>query len=501
VTTTVDAAASGSAGPDPDATYRLLIGGEWVDGANGTYPIVNPATEQVVGHAPDAGAADAEAAARAAADAFPAWSRTSPDERAAILARAADLLDQRFGDLVPLVQAETGATLRVTRQMQVPQAAARFRRYSQGIAQELEIAIPPGVMPTTALGAGGIMGGVARRAPVGVVAAITSYNFPLTNTAGKVGPALAMGNTVVVKPAPQDPLAIVALGEVFAEAGLPPGVLNVLVGQGAEAAEALVASPLVDMVSFTGSTSVGQRIGAVAGGGMKRLLLELGGKGAAVVFDDADVASTVAAISSVWGFHSGQICTAPTRVIAQRGVYDQLVSGLAVAANRLKTGDPLEKDTVVGPLITDLHRGRVEGYIASGRDQGATVVAGGDRPDLERGWYVPPTLLADCRIDMTVAQEEIFGPVVVVIPFDDDDEAVALANGTAFGLYDYVFSGDSSRAYAVAQQLRTGNVGINTVQRNHETPFGGFKMSGVGRDGGRFGLHAYSELQSIVWPG
>jgi acyl-CoA reductase-like NAD-dependent aldehyde dehydrogenase len=501
VTTTVSANDAGAAGPDPDATYHLLIGGERVAGGNGTYEIVNPATEQVVGHAPDASAADAEAAARAAADAFPAWSRTSPGERGAILARAADLLDQRYPELVSLVQAETGATMRVTRQMQVPQAAARFRRYSQGIAQELEIPLPPGVMPATALGAGGIMGGVARRAPVGVVAAITSYNFPLTNTAGKVGPALAMGNTVVVKPAPQDPLAIIHLGEVFTEAGLPPGVLNVLVGQGAEAAEALVASPHVDMISFTGSTSVGQRIGAVAGGGMKRLLLELGGKGAGIVFDDADLKSTVAAISSVWAFHSGQICTAPTRVIAQRGIYDQLVSGLGAAAGYLKTGDPLEKDTVVGPLITEVHRGRVEGYIASGRDQGATVVAGGERPDLDTGWYVPPTLLADCRIDMTVAQEEIFGPVVVVIPFDDEDEAVDMANGTAFGLYDYVFSGDSARAYAVAQQLRTGNVGINTVQRNHETPFGGFKMSGVGRDGGRFGFHAYSELQSIVWPG
>jgi acyl-CoA reductase-like NAD-dependent aldehyde dehydrogenase len=502
VTTAVTDGPASGAGPDPDATYRLLIGGDWVDGANGTYPIVNPATEQVVGHAPNAGARDAEAAAAAAADAFPAWSRTPPDERAAILARAADILDRRFAELVPLVQAETGATLRVTKQMQVPQAAARFRRYAQGIAQELEIALPPGVMPTTALGPGGIMGGVARRAPVGVVAAITSYNFPLTNTAGKVGPALAMGNTIVVKPAPQDPLAIVALGEVFTEAGLPPGVLNVIVGDGAEAAEALVASPHVDMISFTGSTTIGQRIGEVAGGGMKRLLLELGGKGAAVVFDDADLKTAIGAISSVWAFHSGQICTAPTRVIAQRGVYDQLVSGLSAAAGHMKVGDPLESGTVVGPLITEVHRGRVEGYIDSGRDQGATVVAGGERPaDLEHGWYVPATLLADCRIDMKVAQEEIFGPVVVVIPFDDEDEAVALANATPFGLYDYVFSGDTGRAYGVAQQLRTGNVGINTVQRNHETPFGGFKMSGVGRDGGRFGFHAYSELQSIVWPG
>ena len=240
--------------PDPAASYRLLIGGEWVDGGDGTYAIVNPATEQVVGHAPDASAADAEAAAEAAAAAFPAWSRTTPEQRAGLLNRAADLLDERYAELVPLVQAETGATLRVTKKMQVPQAGARFRRYAQGIDEELEIPMRPGLMPTTALAPGGIIGGVARRAPVGVVACITSYNFPMTNMAGKLGPALAMGNTVVVKPAPQDPLAIVRLGEVFDEAGFPPGVVNIVVGAGSEAAEALVASPHVDMVSFTGST-------------------------------------------------------------------------------------------------------------------------------------------------------------------------------------------------------------------------------------------------------
>jgi acyl-CoA reductase-like NAD-dependent aldehyde dehydrogenase len=492
---------AGAVGPDPDATYHLLIGGERVAGGNGTYDIVNPSTEQVIGHAPDASAADAQSAAEAAAAAFPAWSRTSPDERAAILDRAADLLERHYDELVPLVQAETGATLRVAKQMQVPQAATRFRYYARGIDQELVIPTAPRVMPTTALAPGGIISGVARRAPVGVVAAISSYNFPLTNTAGKVGPALAMGNTVVVKPAPQDPLAILRLGEVFAEAGLPPGVLNVIVGEGSEAAEALVASPQVDMISFTGSTSVGQRIGEVAGRGMKRLLMELGGKGAGIVFDDADLKTTIGALASVWAFHSGQICTAPTRVIAQRGIYDQLVESLAAAAGRLKVGDPLEPDTVVGPVITGVHRGRIEGYVQAGRDAGAEVVAGGTRPALERGFYVAPTLLADCRIDMKVAQEEIFGPVVVVIPFDDEDEAVALANATDFGLFDYVFSADTARAYAVAQQLRTGSVGINTVQQYDELPFGGFKMSGVGRDRGRYGFHAYSELQSIVWSG
>lgn len=486
---------------DPDAEYRLLIGGEWVPASGGTYPIVNPSTEDVVGQAPNATAADAEAAAGAAAAAFEGWSRTKPEDRAALLTRAADLLDQRYADLVPLVQAETGATLRVAKQMQVPMAAVRFRRYAQGIADELDIPIPPGIMPTTALAPGGIVGGMARRAPVGVVACITSYNFPLTNMAGKLGPALAMGNTVVVKPAPQDPLGIVELGKVFDEAGFPPGVVNIVVSQGAEAAEALVASPHVDMISFTGSTTVGCRIAEVAGRDMKRLLMELGGKGAAIVFDDADLRTAVTGITSTWAFHSGQICTAPTRVLAQRGIYDQLVEALAKASARFPVGDPLDDGTVLGPVISGVHRDRVEGYVSGAVEQGATAVVGGSRPERETGFFVAPTLLADCRPDMTAVQQEIFGPVVVVVPFDDEQEAAALANSTEFGLYDYVFSGDSAKAWKTAKKLRTGNVGINTVQRNHETPFGGFKKSGVGRDGGRFGFHAYSEMQSIVWAG
>ncbi len=486
---------------DVDAPYRLLIGGERVEAGDGTYDIVNPATEQVVGHAPNASVADAEAAAAAAAAAFPAWSRTEPEHRAELLNRAADLLEKRYAELIPLVQAETGATLRVTKQMQVPMAAVRLRRYARGIREELEIPLPPNVVGASALAPGGIIGGLARRAPAGVVVCITSYNFPLTNMSGKVGPALAMGNTIIIKPAPQDPLGVVAMGEVFDEAGFPPGVVNVITSEGPAPAEALVASPHTDMVSFTGSTGVGQRIGTVAGHDMKRLLLELGGKGACIVYDDADLKTAITGITSVWAFHSGQICTAPTRVIAQRGIYDQLVAGLSAAAGHLKVGDPLERDTVLGPVITGVHRDRVEGYIASGRDEGGTVVTGGERPDVDAGYYVAPTLIADCRPGMRVVDEEIFGPVIVVVPFDDADEAVAIANGGDFGLYDYVFSTDSAKAYDTARQLRTGNVGINTVQRNHETPFGGFKLSGVGRDGGRFGFHAYSELQSIVWPG
>jgi acyl-CoA reductase-like NAD-dependent aldehyde dehydrogenase len=234
---------------------------------------------------------------------------------------------------------------------------------------------------------------------------------------------------------------------------------------------------------------------------MKRLLLELGGKGAAIVFDDADLKNAIGTIASVWAFHSGQICTAPTRVIVQRGVYDHVLAGLQAAAGRLKVGDPLAPDTVVGPVISAAQRDRIESYVALGREEGGTVLAGGERPDFDRGFWVAPTLIADAKPGMRVVQEEIFGPVVVVLPFDDDDEGIAIANGTEFGLNDYVFSGDTARALRAARRLRSGSVALNTAQQSPEAPFGGFKQSGVGRDRGSFAMYAYSELQSIVWPG
>ncbi|MGI8662999.1 MAG: aldehyde dehydrogenase family protein [Acidimicrobiales bacterium] len=481
--------------------YQLLIGGERVDGASGTYDIVNPATETVVGQAPEASVEQARQATDAAAEAFGAWSRTKPEHRAELLNKAGDILRERIDELIPLVQAETGATMRVASTMQVPTCVERMRRYAKGAVEPRETALAPSEMPTTALAPGGLIGAVAVRQPVGVVACITPYNFPIVNMAGKIGPALAMGNTVVVKPAPQDPLAVLRFGEVLDQAGFPPGVVNIVVGSGAGVGEAIVASPSVDMISFTGSTVVGQRIGEVAGRGMKRQLMELGGKGAGVVFDDANLKVAIGTITSAWAFHSGQICTAPTRVIVQRGVYDQVVARLGAAAVRFKVGDPLESDTVLGPVISAVQRDRIEALVQSGIEEGGELVAGGARPDMAAGFYVAPTLIAACKQGMRAVQEEFFGPVVVVLPFDDEDEAIALANSTEFGLYDYVFTGDSARGMRVARQLRSGNVGINTAQRNHEAPFGGFKQSGVGRDGGTYGLHAYSELQSIIWPG
>lgn len=490
---------------------RLFIGGEWVAPARGHHEVINPATEEVVGHAPEAGrdqVRDAVAAARAA---FGPWSRTAPEVRARVLDHTARVIRRNAARYAELARAESGATTGTARAMQVGVAQARFARYARGALEPVETGLLPQISEAGPFGKAGVVGALAARRPVGVVTCITSYNNPWANPAGKVAPALAMGNTVVVKPAPQDPLSVYrmaeALQEALTEAGAPPGVVNVVSGARTEVGEAAVADPDVDMVSFTGSTAVGRRIAEECGRGMKRQLMELGGKGAAVVFDDLDDAgldAAVAGIGTTFSFYSGQICTAPTRVIAQRGIYPRLVERLARYAAALPIGDPAAPGTVVGPVISAAHRDRVEAYVALGRKEGARLVTGGVRPERERGFYVAPTLLADCTPDMRVVREEIFGPVVVVVPFDDPDPeeaAVALANDSDYGLVDYVWSGDVARAFRVAGRLRAGGVGVNTVARNMEAPFGGFKRSGVGRDVGSYALHAYSEWQSVVWPG
>jgi acyl-CoA reductase-like NAD-dependent aldehyde dehydrogenase len=477
---------------------RLYVGGEWIEPDGGHYEVLNPATEAVVGHAPEASVAQAREAARAARAALPAWAATPPEERGAILDRAADLLVQQ-ADLPGLVAAESGTSLAIAGMMHVGATWARFKRYAKAAVEPVERALAPQLFDTTLMGPAGIYAALEVRHPVGVVTCITSYNNPLANTAGKVAPALAMGNTLLVKPAPQDPLAVHRLAQALADAGLPPGVLNVITGSGVDVGEAVVAAPEVDMISFTGSSAVGRRIAEVAGRHMKRQLMELGGKGAAVVLDDADLDAVVAAVETVWTFYAGQICTAPTRVIADRRVYGELVERLASRARELVVGDPADPGTDVGPVISAVQRDRVESLLRRGRDEGATVAAGGARPDTGKGFFVAPTLLSDCTNDMVVAREEFFGPVVVAIPFDGDDEAVALANDSDFGLMDYVFSTDSPRAFRLARRLEAGGVGINTIVQHGDAPFGGFKQSGVGRDRGITGLHAYSELQSLVW--
>ena len=289
------------------------------------------------------------------------------------------------------------------------------------------------------------------------------------------------------------------LVRILNEVGFPPGVVNLVNGNTPASSAALVEATDVDCVSFTGSTQVGVTIAEKAARTMKRSLLELGGKGACVVFDDADVKAAVGCIGSTWSFHSGQICTAPTRAVVHRSVFDQVRDGLVQMAGFLPVGDPTDPKTVIGPVISAAQRGRIEAHVESAREDGAEVVIGGERPpDLPRGFYVAPTLVTGDN-SMRVAREEIFGPVITMIPFDDEEEGIAIANDTEFGLYDYVFSKDGARALRVAKLLQAGHVGINTAQRNHDAPFGGFKMSGWGRDGGDYGLLAYTEPQAIIW--
>lgn len=480
--------------------YRLIIDGERVDGADGSYEIVNPATEEVIALAPQASADQAADAVRAARQAFASWSATSPEERAELLDRVAMLIERDRDELVELTIQETGGTRRTCTNIQVPHAAVRFRRYARGALEPTITPLPPSIADASALGPAAVTNALAQRLPVGVVSAITSYNFPLVNMAGKIGPALAAGNTVVVKPAPQDPLGVLRLVELCREAGFPPGVVNAITTTNLAPAETLTTDVDVDMVSFTGSTAVGQAIAEAGGRTMKRLLLELGGKGACLVFDDADLGAATSGIASVWGFHSGQICTAPTRVLAHRSIHDQLVENLSAVPSFLTVGDPQDEATLVGPLISAAQRDRVMGHIRGGIDEGGEVAVGGDRPDIATGFFVNPTLVVGCTNDMTISREEIFGPVVVVIPFDDEDEAVAIANDSDYGLYDYIYTASTPRALRLAPRLRAGNVAVNTLGRNPETPFGGFKQSGIGRDGGSYGLAAYSELQSVVWP-
>lgn len=482
---------------DKDREWRLLIAGEWVEPELGTYEIIDPHTTQVMGHAPEASVAQAEAAASAARHASSAWKGLSRGERCDHLSRLADVLEADSPAWVSLVRAETGATAKIAATLQVGGPFIdRFRYYSRPI--NLDEALPPIPQGQTGLGPAGLVSAMVHRQPVGVVAAITPYNFPLTNVAGKIAPALAAGNTVVIKPAPQDPLGILMLGEAVKKAGLPDGVVNIITGSGPEAPAALVASRDVDMISFTGSSPVGTQIMRDGAPTMKRLLMELGGKGALVMTEDADVNAACQAIASVWGFHSGQICTAPTRVICHRSIYDKTVETLKMFAGFMKVGDPTADDTIVGPVITEAHRDRVEGFVDAGVAAGATLVCGGQRPDLP-GYFVAPTLLADCTPDMHVVREEAFGPVVVIMPHDGDDEAVALANQSDYGLFSYVYAGDMKRAYAIGKRLESGNVGLNSIQPHMEAPFGGFKMSGIGRDRGKWGIGAYTEIQSLSW--
>jgi acyl-CoA reductase-like NAD-dependent aldehyde dehydrogenase len=480
---------------------KVLIGGEWISAAGGTYDIINPATEEVAGRAPQCSLEQVAAAARAARKAFldGPWPRMSGGERGALLAQAAAKFRAEMGPLVELTIAETGALQPIAERLQVGEVVARLEKYADLAREPALEPLPPLERPGVAGSNATLASGVVVREPVGVVACISPFNFPLTNCAGKIGPALACGNTVVVKPPPLDPLGIAELARIVGSV-LPPGVINFVCGSGPEIGEALTVSPDVDMISFTGSSLVGRKIEEAAGRTLKRTLMELGGKSANVVFADADLAKALGTAMSVWTFHSGQICIAPTRLLVEDSIYDELTARMAAAGARLKIGDPHEPGVVVGPLVSRTQRERVERYVEIGRKEGAKVACGGKRPDSpKRGFYYEPTLFTDATNDMTIAREEIFGPVITAIRFKDEADAIRIANDSEFGLYGYVWTGDTSRGLRVARAMRTGTVQINGSPPNPDAPFGGFKMSGIGRDGGRFALATYSELKYVGW--
>ncbi len=473
---------------------RFFIGGDWVPAAKDeTVAVISPSTEEVVGEVPLASPEDIDRAVDAARAAFEAgeWPRMDPHDRARVLARAAERLRDRTHDIVEVTTDEMGCAISQAPAAQTGLVGPVFDYYAQLLETfEFERTV------TTADRAS-----VVTSLPVGVVAAIIPWNAPVTLASWKAAPALAAGCTVVLKPAPEAPLSNFILAEALADAGVPPGVVNV-VPAGREVGEHLVTHPGTDKVAFTGSTAAGKRIMSLCGDQMKRVSLELGGKSAAVVLDDADLSSVIPRVVG-GGMHlSGQVCGAHTRVLVPRSRYDEAVEIAVVAAGAIAVGDPHDPATVVGPLVAERQRARVEGYIALAVEEGARVAGGGTRPaHLPKGWYVSPTILADVSNHMRVAREEIFGPVLCFIPHDGDDDALRLANDSSYGLAGGVWSADPGRALGVARRLRTGSAAVNGHYPPFPiVPFGGFKESGMGRELGPEGLSNFLEPRSIGLP-
>ncbi|NMO56923.1 aldehyde dehydrogenase family protein [Actinoplanes sp. TBRC 11911] len=449
-----------------------------------TLPVVNPATGDLVAETPAGTPEDVDKAVAAARAAFPAWAATSPAERIAVVRRLAAELQARTERIATAITAEMGAPTTLSR---AAQAA-----FPVLVAESMA-----GVAETFAWSER-IGTSLVVHEPIGVVGAITPWNFPLQQMMSKVAPALLAGNTVVAKPAEGAPLTIGILAEAAKEAGLPDGVLNVVYGEGPVVGEAIAAHPDVDMVSFTGSTRAGRRIGAVAAVTVKRVTLELGGKGAHVLLDDADFATAVAQSLGHVFINGGQVCGSWPRLLVPAGRQDEVV-GLAVeAARTYVVGDPRDETTGIGPMASEAHRERVEAYIQRGIADGATLVYGGPgRPEgWDKGAYVRPTIFADVDPGSVIAQEEIFGPVLTIIPYADEDEAVAIANATVYGLTSGV-SGEPEHALAVARRLRAGQVDVNGGDWNPLAPFGGYKQSGNGREFGRDGLREFVETKAI----
>lgn len=483
-----------------DLTYRLFIDGDWTDSeSDGSVAVINPATEGVIGQVAQATRGDVVRAIRAARNAFDdgPWPLMSPRERSTILVRMAEVMERRRDELIDLSIREAGSVRALAETLQVDVPIAHFRDTADRVL--LSFAFEQPMLPTIGAGLGQ---GVIHREPAGVAALISAYNFPLFLNLFKLAPALAAGCTVVLKPAPTTPLEAFIIGEFAQEAGLPPGVLNVVTGD-IEAGRELTTNPMVDIVSFTGSDEVGRLVANQASSTLKKVVLELGGKSANVICEDANLDKVVPSVLFHTLAHAGQGCALLTRTLVHRSRYDELVGMLAAGLAHVKVGDPADPSTMMGPLISAAQRDKVEKLIAIGLEEGAQVAFGGGRPaGVDKGFFVEPTLLTGVHNDMAVAQKEFFGPVNVVIPFDDDAEAIRLANASDYGLAGGVWANDPARAYAIAKRIRAGNVAVNGGGGglSPHGPFGGLKQSGLGRERGTFGLEEFLEYKTVDWP-
>jgi aldehyde dehydrogenase (NAD+) len=475
-------------------TKRMLIGGKWLEAASGkTFETRNPATGELLANVAEGDAEDIDRAVAAAREAFNGpWSKVKPAQRQVILIRLADLVEQNIEELAALDTLDMGAPITRTRNNR--NRAVGMLRFYAGMATALHGETIDNSLP-------GEFVSFTLKEPVGVVGAIIPWNAPLSSSIWKLGPVLATGCTVVLKPAEEAPLTALRLGELCLEAGVPPGVVNVVPGYGETAGAALASHPDVDKVAFTGSHLTGQSIVRASAGNLKRVSLELGGKSPDIVFADADLDQAVPGASMAVFSNSGQICSAGTRLFVEQKIYEEFVGRVADFSKTLRVGDGRDSGTQVGPLVSPEQLKRVTGYLDIGRQEGARPLSGGERltdGPLAKGYFVPPTVFADVRDDMRIAQEEIFGPVISAIPFTDIDEVIERSNGTQFGLGSGVWTRDVGKAHRLARAIRAGSVWINCYQAmDPAVPFGGYKMSGYGREGGVQHLEEYLNVKSV----
>ncbi|MFY9704080.1 MAG: aldehyde dehydrogenase family protein [Terriglobales bacterium] len=475
---------------------KMLIDGKWVNAVSGkTFPTYNPATGEVLAQVAEGDRADIDLAVKAARKAFDSgpWSRMTASERGKLVWKLADLLEEHMEEFATLETLDNGKPLTVARAADVPLAVDLFR-YMAGWATKLEGTTIPLSVPYTP---GAIYHAYTLREPVGVVGQIIPWNFPLLMAAWKLGPALASGCTVVLKPAEQTPLSALRLGELFAEAGFPDGVVNIVPGYGETAGAALAAHDLVDKIAFTGSTEVGKLIVHAATGNLKKVSLELGGKSPNVVFKDADMDAAIAGAASAIFFNHGQCCCAGSRLYVERPAFDRVVEGVASKAKKIKVGSGLDPATHMGPLVSEEQLQRVCNYLEIGMAEGAKAASGGRRID-GKGYFVEPTVLVETKDYMKVVQEEIFGPVVAAIPFDNPEELLTRANDSVYGLAAGIWTHDVSKAHRTAALLRAGTVWINCYNIfDAALPFGGYKQSGWGREMGKDVLNLYTQTKAV----